>query len=70
MRRCDTCHEGWPNLCRFVVFAGHGTTDGALRTYMAWPERCLVPMPDNVTDAEGQFSSRSEWRYTPSIWAT
>jgi L-iditol 2-dehydrogenase len=51
--RCDMCHEGWPNLCRFVVFAGHGTTDGALRTYMAWPERCLVPMPDNVTDAEG-----------------
>lgn len=50
---CDMCAAGAPNLCRSVGFAGHGASDGALRTYMAWPERCLVPMPDNVTDAEG-----------------
>jgi L-iditol 2-dehydrogenase len=24
-----------------------------LRRYMTWPERCLVPLPDEVTDAEG-----------------
>jgi L-iditol 2-dehydrogenase len=51
--RCDMCAAGFPNLCRAVVFAGHGTTDGALRTYMAWPERCFVTLPENVTDAEG-----------------
>jgi L-iditol 2-dehydrogenase len=51
--RCDMCAAGFPNLCRAVVFAGHGTTDGALRTYVAWPERCLVTLPDSVSDAEG-----------------
>jgi L-iditol 2-dehydrogenase len=51
--RCDMCGTGFPNLCRQVVFAGHGATDGALRTYMAWPERCLVTLPANVSDAEG-----------------
>ena len=50
---CDMCAAGFPNLCRAVVFAGHGTTDGALRTHLAWPERCLVPLPDRVSDAEG-----------------
>jgi L-iditol 2-dehydrogenase len=50
---CDMCFAGAPNLCRSVIFAGHGSTDGALRTYLAWPERCLVTLPDNVTDAEG-----------------
>ena len=51
--RCDMCAGGAPNLCRSILFAGHGTTDGALRTYMAWPERCLVALPENVADVEG-----------------
>ena len=50
---CDACQNGLAHLCRKVEFAGHGQTDGALRTYMTWPERCLVPLPDGVTDAEG-----------------
>lgn len=52
-RRCHLCMSGSPHLCGALVFAGHGITDGALRTYMAWPERCLVSLPDNVSDAEG-----------------
>ena len=49
---CDLCYAGLPHLCGRLRFAGHGTTDGALRTYMAWPERCMTPTPENVTDAE------------------
>jgi L-iditol 2-dehydrogenase len=52
-RRCHMCLSGAPHLCEALVFAGHGVTDGALRTYMAWPERCLVSLPENLSDAEG-----------------
>lgn len=50
---CEFCLEGNPNLCVVQRFAGHGTEDGALREYMAWPSRCLFPIPDSLTDAEG-----------------
>jgi L-iditol 2-dehydrogenase len=50
---CDACAEGLEHLCRNIEFAGHGRTDGALRRYLTWPERCLVPLPDELTDAEG-----------------
>ena len=50
---CDACAEGLEHLCRNVEFAGHGRNDGALRGYLTWPERCLVPLPDELTDAEG-----------------
>ena len=31
-------------------FAGHGSTDGGLRTLVAWPEQLAHPLPDSVTD--------------------
>src|SRR5262249_44194610 len=34
-------------------FAGNGTTDGALRELMPWPERLLHPLPDSLSDVEG-----------------
>jgi L-iditol 2-dehydrogenase len=49
---CDPCSVGRPNLCRSVRFAGHGTTDGALRTFMSWPGRLLRPVPERVSDDE------------------
>jgi len=52
-RRCHICLSGAPHLCGSLAFAGHGVTDGALRTYMAWPERCLVSLPEVLSDAEG-----------------
>lgn len=48
---CDVCRSGADNLCPRVRFAGHGTTDGALREYLAWPERCILPVADGVDDA-------------------
>lgn len=51
--RCEQCFEGNRNLCRFVRFAGHSTTDGALREYLAWPTEMLHPLPDAISDADG-----------------
>ena len=52
-RKCELCEHGHPNLCPNIIFAGHGETDGALREYVAWDEKCLFPIPDSVTDEEG-----------------
>jgi L-iditol 2-dehydrogenase len=52
-RQCDLCQRGHPNLCEQVVFTGHGAQDGALREWMAWDERNLIPIPDSLTFADG-----------------
>jgi L-iditol 2-dehydrogenase len=49
---CEPCREGRTNLCLAMRFAGHGTTDGALRSLMPWPERLLVAIPDSIGDDE------------------
>ena len=48
--QCDLCIEGNQHLCRNARFAGHGSTDGALRTSVAWPKRLLFPLPDLISD--------------------
>jgi L-iditol 2-dehydrogenase len=50
---CELCEMGHPNLCPSVRFAGYGHEDGALREYVAWPERVLHPLPDGLSDVEG-----------------
>jgi L-iditol 2-dehydrogenase len=50
---CEYCKRGDPNLCIDLIFAGHGRQDGALREQLAWPGRCLYPIPGSVSDAEG-----------------
>jgi L-iditol 2-dehydrogenase len=52
-RACEYCREGNPNLCEQIRFAGHGSEDGALREYIAWPEECLFPLPEALSDADG-----------------
>ncbi len=49
---CDPCHRGLENLCTRMRFAGHGTTDGALRSEMPWPVRLLHPIPEAIPDDE------------------
>jgi len=51
--RCEYCKDGNVNLCSALRFAGHAPQDGAMRGYIAWPERCLVPLPATMSDAEG-----------------
>jgi L-iditol 2-dehydrogenase len=50
---CEYCRRGDPNFCENLVFAGHGSQDGAMREQMAWPERCLYPIPNAMSDADG-----------------
>jgi len=50
---CEFCLEGNPNLCNKLRFAGHEAEDGALREMISWPERCLYPLPDALSDADG-----------------
>jgi L-iditol 2-dehydrogenase len=50
---CETCAEGRGHLCPGVRFLGHGTTDGALREQLAWPDVNLVPIPDAIDDVDG-----------------
>ena len=50
--RCAVCLAGQHNLCPDVAFAGHGATDGALRSMLAWPEHLAYRLPDNVSDPE------------------
>lgn len=52
-RACELCETGHPNLCEALRFAGYENEDGALREYMAWPERVLVPLPDSFSDVDG-----------------
>lgn len=50
---CALCLEGHPNLCPRIRFSGMGDDDGSLREWMAWPRRCLVPLPDGLTAEDG-----------------
>ena len=47
---CAACRAGDANLCPSVKFCGHAPIDGALRTYMAWPQRLLLSIPDSIAD--------------------
>ena len=49
---CEQCRAGRGHLCLAIKFAGHGATDGILREFVAWPGRCLVPIPDSLSDAD------------------
>ena len=51
--QCEWCQSGHPNLCPHTRFSGHGKDDGALREFVAWPERALFPLPDAIDDAGG-----------------
>jgi L-iditol 2-dehydrogenase len=50
--RCALCAAGRTNICEAIRFAGHGSTDGALRAQMSWPARLLHPIADSITDDE------------------
>lgn len=50
---CEFCEHGHPNLCENIIFAGHGQHDGALREYASYPARCLFPLPDSLSFADG-----------------
>jgi L-iditol 2-dehydrogenase len=50
---CRACRDGYRNLCPQVKFSGHGSTDGSMREFMAWPSELLHPLPDELSDSDG-----------------
>jgi L-iditol 2-dehydrogenase len=50
---CRPCRDGYRNLCLRIRFAGHGSQDGAMREFLAWPSHLLPPLPDGLADADG-----------------
>ena len=49
---CEQCLAGHVHLCLKIRFAGHGATDGSLRELVAWPGKCLIPVPEGLTDGD------------------
>jgi L-iditol 2-dehydrogenase len=47
---CALCLAGEGHLCDEMRFAGHGSTDGGLRTLVAWPDHLVHGLPDSVPD--------------------
>ncbi|MFP4105502.1 MAG: zinc-dependent alcohol dehydrogenase [Phycisphaerae bacterium] len=48
---CDQCKSGRIHTCRKQKFLGcPGQVAGSLSEYLVLPERCLFPVPDEVTD--------------------
>ena len=43
--RCASCKRGLRTLCPTVRFAGHGETDGGLRTLLPGRSGCFIPCP-------------------------
>jgi L-iditol 2-dehydrogenase len=50
---CSACRSDREHLCASTRFAGHSSTDGALRSTLAWPARLLRPLPASISDEEG-----------------
>jgi L-iditol 2-dehydrogenase len=50
---CFFCLDGNPNFCETIRFAGHGNDDGSLREQLAWPTRCLFPLPASFSAEVG-----------------
>jgi L-iditol 2-dehydrogenase len=50
---CRPCRDGYRNLCTRILFAGHGSQDGAMREFMTWPSHLLHPLPGSLSDADG-----------------
>ena len=46
---CEYCINGKPNLCLDHYFAGHVPHDGALREYMTWPMKNMVPVSNHFS---------------------
>jgi L-iditol 2-dehydrogenase len=51
--QCEFCQQGHPNLCSFIIFAGHDEQDGGLRECIAWDKKSLFPIPDSLTYTDG-----------------
>jgi L-iditol 2-dehydrogenase len=47
---CPECDAGWTNLCRNATDLMGWQRDGGYAEALAVPERCLMPVPDDIPD--------------------
>ncbi|GAB4550551.1 MAG: sorbitol dehydrogenase [Anaerolineae bacterium] len=47
---CEFCEHGQHHLCLNLQFMGYFPQHGALRERMTHPARCLVPVPESISD--------------------
>ena len=52
---CGSCRAGRSQFCPTMRFAGYGTTDGGLRSWLTWPDRLALGVPASITDAEASM---------------
>lgn len=50
---CEFCHEGNPNFCENLKFAGSEDVDGAMQILLSWPQNAIFPLPNTMTPQEG-----------------
>lgn len=50
---CDMCRKGHYNLCPDMRFMASPPNNGCMRRYMAYPERMVFKLPDNVSLLHG-----------------
>ncbi|MEJ2359252.1 MAG: alcohol dehydrogenase catalytic domain-containing protein [Deinococcales bacterium] len=50
--RCESCRQGFPNLCAHTKFMGSPEWDGALREYLVAPPTMLQRVPASFHDDE------------------
>lgn len=50
---CRYCHEGNPNLCQHLLFAGVPPLDGGLREYLPYKPEFLFPLPAGFSAEDG-----------------
>ncbi len=48
--RCSYCMEGRDNICENRNMVGMGTRPGAYAEYISVPDRCVVPIPDDMSE--------------------
>ena len=48
-KECDQCREGYPNLCRNIIFFGTPPVDGVLCEYVAWPAELCVHVSESMS---------------------
>lgn len=49
---CEFCTSGRWNVCPNVLFFGTPPTDGCFQDFIVWPEKLVLPIPDELTNDE------------------
>lgn len=55
--QCAACREGKSSLClNRTVLGVHQQAGGAYAEWLVWPERCLYPIPDDLSFEQASFA--------------